>query len=324
MAIDAPPAPITHREPVEQPSMNATVATLLVVITSILMGSVPIFAREMTDQGLSPVSVSFYRNALGAIVLIGLLRLSGPKRSATLWAIGAGFFMGLGWTAYVRAVEVAPVSTAGVIYMSYPMFAIVLAWVLFRQRATARALAGGTIVLVASIVALGAELRTDASDVLVVAFAAPISFGFAVAVLTERLTVLRPLERVAGIAVGSAAGLLPIMLSQGWEESVPGDARTWALAFGIALFTAIGPQWIYSAAAPNVGPARAAVAGSTELPMMFLVGFLWFDESLTAQQGIAGALVLVAILLVPSRPSPGLTMMRRRRRLIPGRFYSAR
>ena len=44
------------------------------------------------------------------------------------WALGAGFGMGLGWTAYVRAVEVVPVSTAGVIYMSYPLFAIVLAW----------------------------------------------------------------------------------------------------------------------------------------------------------------------------------------------------
>jgi drug/metabolite transporter (DMT)-like permease len=57
--------------------------------------------------------------------------------------------------------------------------------------------------------------------------------------------------------------------------------------------------------------------------MMFLVGYLWFDEVLTWQQGLAGLMVLGAILLVPSRPSPGLTMVRRKRRLIPGRFYSS-
>lgn len=322
MAIDVPRAP--DPDTAEAPAgMNPTAATLLVVMTSILMGSVPVFARELSDAGLSAVSVSFYRNLLGSVLLIGLVRLSGPKRRATLWALGAGLFMGLGWTAYVRAVEVVPVSTAGVIYMSYPLFAIVLAWSLFRRPATPRALLGGLIVLAASLLALGAEVDGGDAEVLLVAFAAPLSFGFAVAVLTERLTSLRPIERVAPIATGSTVGLLPIMATQSWDESVPADLSTWALVVGIALFTAIGPQWIYSAAAPHVGPARAAIAGSTELPMMFLVGYVWFDEALTTEQGIAGLMVLAAILLVPSRQSPGLSIVRRRRRLVPGRFYSS-
>ena len=322
MATTLPCAP--DAEPTARPSdMSQTAATLLVVLTSVLMGSVPVFARELTDAGLSAVSVSFYRNLLGTVVLFGLLRFSGPRRGATLWAMSAGLFMGLGWTAYVRAVEVVPVSTAGVIYMSYPLFAIVLAWALFGQQATRRSLFSGIVVLAASFVALGAELGGDDGEILLVAFAAPVSFGFAVAVLTERLSLLRPIERVAPIAFGSTIGLLPLMVNQTWDESIPGDLRTWALAIGIAMFTAIGPQWIYSAAAPNVGPARAAVAGATELPMMFVVGYLWFGEALTLEQGIAGIMVLGAILLVPARQSPGLTIVRRRRRLIPGRFYAS-
>jgi len=303
--------------------MGPGTATALVASTSLLMGSVPVFARELTDAGLSPVSVSFYRNLVGTLLLAGLLRFDAEKRAATLWALATGLLMGLGWTAYVRAVEVVPVSTAGVIYMSYPMFAIVLARVVFGRRATTRALAAGMIVLGASVVALGAEIDGRDSEVLLLAFAAPVSFGFAIAVLTERLATLRPIERVAPIAAGSTTGLLPLMLAQGRAESIPADLTTWCLALGIAVFTGIGPQWIYSAAAPHVGAARAAVAGATELPMMFLVGLVWFGESLTFEQGIAGVLVLVAILLVPSRQSPGLTIVRRRRRLVPGRFYSS-
>ena len=117
---------------------------------------------------------------------------------------------------------------------------------------------------------------------------------------------------------------MPIMAGQSIGESIPSDLTTWGLALGIAVFTAIGPQWMYSAAAPRVGPARAAVAGATELPMMFLVGWLWFGESLTWQQGMAGLMVLGAILLVPSRQSPGITVVRRKRRLVPGRFYRSR
>lgn len=321
MAVQAP-APNAAAEPAPK-VMDSNLSTLLVVLASVAMGSVPVFARELTDAGLSAVSVSFYRNLLGAVVLAGLLRFDAVKRRATLWALTAGFVMGLGWTAYVRALEVVPVSTAGVIYMSYPLFAIVLAWVLFRQPATPRALVSGMIVLLAAIVALGGELNGDEVDVLLVAFAAPVSFGFAIAVLTERLASLRPIERVAPIAAGSTIGLFPLVAVQPWDRAVPGDVQTWLLAIGIAALTAVGPQWMYSAAAPNVGPARAAVAGSVELPTMFLVGYAVFDEQLTVQQGVAGLMVLVAVLVVPSRQSPAVTVVRRRRRLIPGRFYDS-
>ncbi len=321
MSVQAPRVTVEPEQSPEPKVMSSTVATLLVIAASLAMGSVPVFARELTDAGLSAVSVAFYRNLLGSVVLVGLLRFDSTKRRATLWGLTAGFAMGLGWMAYVRALEVVSVSTAGVIYMSYPMFAIVLAWALFRQKPGPRAVFSGVIILVAAIVALGAELNGDHADILLVAFAAPLSFGFAIAVLTERLTVLRPIERVAPIAAGSTIGLLPLFAVQPWDQAVPGDLNTWLLAIGIALLTAVGPQWIYSAAAPNVGAARAAVAGSVELPMMFLVGYAWFEEQLTVRQGIAGLLVLAAVLLVPSRQSPGITIVRRKHRLAPGRFY---
>lgn len=136
------------------------------------MGSVPVFARELTDAGLSAVSVSFYRNLLGAVVLVGLIRFDASRRKATLWALAAGVGMGLGWASYVRAVEVVPISTAGVIYMSYPLFAIVIAWLLFRNKPATRASISGLVVLAASVVALGAELSGADSEVLFVAFAA--------------------------------------------------------------------------------------------------------------------------------------------------------
>ncbi|MFT7475714.1 MAG: drug/metabolite transporter (DMT)-like permease [Verrucomicrobiales bacterium] len=317
-------APLPATEPDESTVIMSTrVATLLVIATSLAMGSVPVFARELTDAGLSAVSVSFYRNLLGTVLLIGLLRFDAPRRKATFWALGTGVGMGLGWASYVRALEVVPVSTAGVIYMSYPLFAIGLAWLLFGQKPNRRGLFAGFTVLGASFVALGAEISGDNTDVLLVAFAAPVSFGFAVAVLTERLAVLRPIERVAPIAAGSTIGLFPIVVTQTMEESIPGDAATWLLVIGIGLFTAIGPQWVYSSAAPHVGAARAAVAGSVELPTMFIVGFAWFSEVLTFQQGVAGLMVLFAVLLVPSRQSPAITIVRRKRRLIPGRFYQS-
>jgi drug/metabolite transporter (DMT)-like permease len=47
--------------------------------------------------------------------------------------------MGVGWVGYVRAVEIAPVSTAGILYMTYPVFTLLIAWLVFGDRPGRRA-----------------------------------------------------------------------------------------------------------------------------------------------------------------------------------------
>jgi len=297
-------------------------ATLFVVGSALFMGVVPVFARRLTDAGLAPVSVSFYRNAIGAAVLVWVLDFAPHKRRALAWGLVAGAALGLGWAGYVRAIEVVPVSTAGVVYMSYPLVTVVLAWLMFRQRPARRAVAGGVLIIAAASIALGPEVsQGDTSAVLIVAFAAPVGFGFAIAVLTERLQALSPFERVAVAALGSVIALGPFMLTLQWNEAVPSGPSAWANVAGIAILTALVPQYVYVASAHAVGAARAAAAGAVELPMVFTVGWLAFGESLSWEQGIAGVLVLAAIVAVPSRQSPGIVMVRRRRRLIPGKFY---
>jgi len=54
---------------------------------------------------------------------------------------------------------------------------------------------------------------------------------------------------------------------------------------------------------------------------MFFVGWLVFDEAFTPPRVIAGLLVVGVIAIVPSRPSPAIVAVRRRRRLVPGRFH---
>jgi len=296
------------------------VATAGIIVASVSMGLVPVFARTLTDDGLAPVAVSFYRNLLGAILLIGFVRLGGAKRGATLWALFTGVIMGFGWTAYVEAITVVPVSTAAVVYMSYPLFTLLVVWIVFGQAPILRAVVGALVVIAAAAIALGPEFSGEHRTQLIVLLAAPLSFGFAVAVLTERLGPLTPIERVATVGVGSSLGLAPIVLSLPTDQVLPGDSRGWLLVFGIGLVTGVGPGWLYVKCAPRVGAGKAAMSGAIELPTMFAVGAVAFGESLSAAQLLAGVLVVGAILAVPSRPSPATAMARRRRRLIPGRF----
>ncbi len=297
------------------------IATAGIIIVSLMMGTVPVFARELTDGGMAPVAVVFYRNIAGLFVLGAFLRVTKEKRRALVWGLAMGAAMGLGWTSYVEALEVVPVATAGVLYMSYPIFAILFAWILFQDTPHTRALWGALVVVGAAALALGPELDGEHTTKLLVMIAAPASFGFAVAVVTSRLGSLKTSERVIALSVGSAVALSPLILSLPREESIPSDSRTWLLVAGIGVSTGVVPQLIYSLVAPSVGAARAALAGTIELPTMFVVGWLVFDEPFTAARVVAGLLVIGVIVIVPSRPSPATVTARRRRRLMPGRFH---
>jgi drug/metabolite transporter (DMT)-like permease len=79
----------------------------------------------------------------------------------------------------------------------------------------------------------------------------------------------------------------------------------WPHVLGISLLAGLIPNILFSVAAPVIGSARAAMAGSMELPTMFVVGWLAFGEEINFLTAFAGALVLAAILITPSTsPKP--------------------
>ena len=304
--------------------LNANRATAIIICSALGMGIMPVFARGLTDDGLSPAAITFYRNLVGAVLLFGFIKFERKRAAALMWGLAVGASLGLGWTAYITAIEVVPISTAGVIYMSYPMVTVLVAWGLFKQRPRARTIGGALLILIAAAIAVGPELSADGvGAVLLVALLAPLGFGFSIAVLTERMGALSPLERVGIAAVGSTIALAPLMLRLSAAEAIPGKFSSWALVGGIALLTALIPQYLYVTTAPSLGPARAAAAGAVELPMLFFISWIALSEDLTWQQLVAGVLVLSAIVAVPSRPTPGIAVVRRRRRLTPGKFYDS-
>ncbi len=292
--------------------LRLRLATLGVVVAAMGFGVVPLFARGLTDAGMAPFAVAFYRYVLvSALFLPVLLRAlwNRDTRVAALWGVGSGTVMGLGWVGYVNALQVVPVGTAGVIYMSYPVFTLVVAWAVFSDRPSGRAMLAAGLILLAAIIAGGAEVMGPAPVMpLVLALAAPFGFGVGISVLVHRLSGLRPLTRLTVVSSGSVLGLLPLVLGASWEQVIPSDLDAWLLVAGIALATALVPQLIYSVCSPMIGAARSAMAGAVELPMMFLVGWLAYGERLGPAQWLAGAIVLGAILLTPTRATRNVSM----------------
>ena len=109
-------------------------STGLVVMACACFGTIPYFAKSLTDAGMAPYAVAFYRYAMSAIILLPLLRVPRALWSVVAWGSFSGIMTGLGWIGFVNALQTVPVSTVGVLYMTYPVFTLLIGWLWFRDR----------------------------------------------------------------------------------------------------------------------------------------------------------------------------------------------
>lgn len=281
-------------------SPSSKIATLAIVGTSLAYASTAIFVRQLTDSGMSVVAVAFFRFALTALVLARFVNLEPAKRSATRWGLLSGMAMGGGWIVYVRTIDTADVAVAGVVQMTYPLFALVAAWWCFGVRPTTRSVASAALVVVAAGIGLSVVTGDGLSPLL---FAAPASFGFSVAVLTERLGPLDPFERLASVTVGASVAMSPLLLTLPIRQVVPTSIGAGAWVVAIGAISALIPMTFYAAAAPVIGTARTAAAGAFELPTMFLIGSILFGEAIEVRHLVAAAIIVAAIALTRSARS---------------------
>ena len=85
---------ITHSSPARQ---DVLLPTTLLLLSCFCFGTIPYFARSLTDAGMASHAVAFYRYGLSALVLFPLLlRLPRAKWTTIGWGIASGAIDGLG------------------------------------------------------------------------------------------------------------------------------------------------------------------------------------------------------------------------------------
>ena len=297
---------LTHSIPLAR---SALLPTCLVLLACFCFGTIPYFAKSLSDAGMAPYAVAFYRYGLSAIVLLPILfRLPKAKLRTVAWGILSGIAVGLGWVGFVSALETVPVTTVGVLYMTYPVFTILIGWLWFRDAPSKRAMSGALMVVMAALLASSpAAVEPRHLPAMLISLSAPISFGLGINILIHKLTPISALARVATFSTGASLGLLPLLLLAAPGTVLPQQPGDWWLIAGLALGTALLPQWLYTAFAPEIGAARAAVSGSVELPTMFFVGWFLLGENIGVAQWLACLLVTLAILLTPARATRNLS-----------------
>lgn len=297
-------APIATRFPgfrLSLPALTTGRATLLLCCSAIMFGLIPLFARHLQAAGVDSAGIALGRFLFSALILLPFLPRNMAKLRQAMPFLIAGLVVGIGWIFWLESLKSVSVSTASVVYMAYPLFTVLLAWVLRGERPTSRSLLSAGLVLAATIFAMLPSLGGDLSlGPVLMGLPAPIAFAVVVVIVSKTETSLNAAERMAAVMVGAVIGLLPVT-DTGLVTTVMENSNVLWLMIGIGTLTSFVPQLIFTCCAPVVGPARTAASGAFELIVMFAVGFFAFAEQLGQAELLAGSLVILSVLIAPSR-----------------------
>lgn len=281
----------------------ADLGLLLVGLAAVGFGLRALFARWAFAGGLTPEAASALTIVPTALVCLPfVIRRYDPGDRPALrlafWAFLTGVLVAVGNVAYMRALSGLPVATATLIYFSYPLFVIALGRLTGDLALRPRTLLAAGLILAGCAAVLSPdELRGLEPELVVLCFAAPLSYAVLVLLLARRLMGLSLPVRIGLITLGASVVLVPIALL-GIVASAPRPGSDlWLGALGLVVVCGFIPQLATTIGIPLAGADRAAIAGAIELVVALLAGWFLLQEVASPAQVTAALLIGGAVLL---------------------------
>ncbi len=296
------------------PAINRPMTALewgLLLFLSLLWGG-SFFFIGVAVKALPPLTLVSLRVGLAALLLLGILKVSGitMPREPHIWR---GFLvMGLlnnaiPFTLIVWGQSQIASGLASIFNATTPLWAVLLAHVFTTdEKLTPLRLAGllGGLAGVAAMIGpaalqgLGGNVLAQAAVVL-----AAISYAFA-GLYGRRFSRLgvAPMATATGQVLGSSLILLPLslVLDQPWLLPWPSSDVIAAVLGLAALSTALG-YTLYFRILATAGTTNLQLVTFLIPPSAILMGVLWLDESLSLNQLIGMALIGFGLACIDGR-----------------------
>lgn len=285
---------------------------LLALLTTVVLWGSAYAAIRVALGGFGVAGLTAGRVVVGAAVLAGVAPLLGVRRPvrADLPRLALCGVVGItGYQFLINAGErTVPAGTTGLLVNTAPLFTVLLAWLLLRDRLSTRGRAGIALGFVgATVMALGeGEGLGLSGDALLIVVAAAC---FALFIVVQKPL----LRRYTGFELTCYAMWAGALLALPLLPALAGDLRSAGGGPMLAvLFLGVGPSaigftsWAYALARFDV----STTAGALYLvPIVALTsGWLILGERPHALALLGGVIALSGVVLSRSRPRQGATL----------------
>ncbi len=284
--------------------MNAKIykGYLYAILSAVIFGCVPLMAKHIYADGVSPLTLVFLRNllALPSLALFARIQsrtLAVPLRSlpsiAMIALIGCCVTPMLLFSSYQYIAS----GTATVFHFIYPSIVVLAGIAFLRKKAQLGSIVSVIIccVGVALFYAPGQPLDPFGS------FIALFS-GVTYATYTLLLSMFR-YKDITGFRfsfhVAALASIFTFIAALvGGQLAFPGTLTGWIMCFVFAFLVTTGAVMLYQQATFLIGGERTSILSTLEPTTSVIVGILVFNEPLSLRTVTGSVLVILASLLI--------------------------
>lgn len=276
----------------------------LLALLSVLWGG-SFFFNGAALRELPPLTLVFLRVALGAVILLPLLRVQGisfPKGMA-----GWRAFVAIGllnnvipFSLIVIGQTFIPSGLASILNATTPLFTVIVMAAAGEEALHARRVAGVALGLVGVIIlrGWGIETRTEQGLGILLCLGGALSYGFAALAARRLLKDSPPLGTATFQLMVSTVtmAIVAAAMEQPWRLPVPSPA-TWLAVLGLAALSTALAYIVFFQIIRRSGATNVMLVTLLIPVTAILLGWLVLGEPISARE-IAGAIVIGSALLV--------------------------
>jgi drug/metabolite transporter (DMT)-like permease len=289
----------------DKPAPHTARADMLLVVSAVSFGALPIFGRFAYAQGMNVQSLLATRFLVAGAVLAAIAWTRGSKMPkwgtlgmlVILGAVGYGAQA----AAYFNSIRYVPAAVTSVLLYTYPVIVTVLSRPIYgvpltRRRLMALALALAGAFLVASPSG-GLRLEGVLLGLLSAVF-------YSAYILTGKrvLEDVDPWLATAVISISAGVAYLAFGVASG-SYAPPLSVTAWLAVLGLAIISTVVGAGAFLAGLRLTDPGRASLISTLEPVSTTILAALIFGELLGPGQLAGGALVLVSVLAIARAPT---------------------
>lgn len=273
----------------------------------LLFGGAGLLGKLVTSP---PAVITGLRSLIAAAVLGALAagqrrRCAGREvRTTPGWwpaVLAAGMLLAVHWWAFFAAVQLGSVTLGLLTYASYPLFALGLEPVCFRERLRPADLAAGAAVLAGLALVVPAwDFGTRPGRAVLCGLVAGLTFA-GLSLLNRRLLRVRPALELVALETG-VAGVVLLPWVAPALAAIPARDWLWLALLGV-VFTGLA-HWAFTAALARVTVRVAGITAALEPVYGVALAAGLLGEALPARTLVGGLLIVSAAILMASTTGP--------------------
>lgn len=276
---------------------------LLAMIGSASYGLNPLFAMPLYNEGITPMSVLFYRYAISTILMGIYMLVKGQSFRLTKNEALATMIMGTLFASSSAGLffsfKYMDPGLASVILFTYPLFVALLSWLVFHEHMSRNTFLC-IIVTSFGICMLKQDGTGGGFSLIGMTLAILSGLTYAIYLIGVNRSILKDMSisRLSFFALAFGTIVFFISNNFGMDIAPLPDIQSWGNAFGLAVFPTVISLLLITKSIHIIGSTPASIIGALEPITALAVSLAAFGGVITGGNLIGIVLILCAVMFM--------------------------